>query len=145
MEVSDHPQAPAALSISGSIRYTLNMRVGGPRASLHVLEKRKVSCTCRDLSIVIMQPAAQSLHCNTSSALKFLYAFLTSLKRVTSHAYRILLGLIILNKKNRHIGQVVKLLIMQFAPSSFQFLPLITKYCTQHLSLKTLKLYMYIL
>jgi hypothetical protein len=70
------------------------MRLGGPWASLHVLNKREIACNCQGF-----RPLAQSLNCNSSGSLKFLYPFLSSPMRDTRYANRNLLELIIFRKQ----------------------------------------------
>ena len=98
MEVSEHPQAPAPLTLRREPCYTLSTRLHGPGASPHVLNKRKIACNCQGLNMVI-QSVAQSLNCNVSGSLKFLYSFLSSPMRVTGHVHRNLLVWIILRKQ----------------------------------------------
>jgi hypothetical protein len=98
MEVSGHSHAPATLPLCRESCYTLSMKLHGPGSNLHLLNKRNLACNCQGLNIMIIHLVTQSLNCNASDSLKFLCAFLSSPMRVTRHANRKLLKLIILRK-----------------------------------------------
>jgi len=62
MEVSGQPQVPAALTPGKCPHYPLNTRLGGPRASLDVVDK--YSLPLHGFKPRIVQPTARALLSN---------------------------------------------------------------------------------
>jgi hypothetical protein len=73
--------------------------------------------------------------------IKILYSFVLHTMRATCYAHLIFLDLIILTMYIWWITEVMKLLIMQFYPSSCHFISLWSKHSLQHPVLKSLSVY----